>query len=90
VVAGAERRGSEPSVGGQQLARSRYDSARTKLFPEAYFGGSCGRRNSVQTRKSKQRFPSGWNITYLNVGNASSTAGVMATRHRRSAPTWRR
>lgn len=47
-----------------------YDSARTKLFPDAYFGGSFGRPNRVQLRRSRPRYPSGWNITYLDAGNA--------------------
>jgi hypothetical protein len=70
ATAAAGRSQGNPPWYPSLAAFEHYDSARTKLFPTAYFGGSFGGPNRVQTRRSKQRYPSGWNVTYLNAGNA--------------------
>jgi hypothetical protein len=47
-----------------------YDSGRSHLFPEATFGGSFWKNNTVATKQSGDIYPSPWNITYLSPSEA--------------------
>jgi len=53
-----------------------HDSARTHLFPEATFGGDFGGKNKVASTVSPSKYPSGWNITYLDANNIFLFGGV--------------
>lgn len=43
-----------------------YNSGRSHLFPTAKFGGSYKKKNKVHTLISKQIYPSGYNMCYLD------------------------
>lgn len=47
-----------------------HDSGRTHVFPEAHFGGSLLRNNTVKTLPSSTRYPSGYNMVYLDPNEA--------------------
>ncbi|KTC92359.1 hypothetical protein [Legionella cincinnatiensis] len=43
-----------------------YNSGRSHVFPEAIFSGSMNGGNTINTIKSPNRYPSGYNMSYLN------------------------
>lgn len=47
-----------------------YDSGRSHVFPEAFFGGSYTGTNSVSTQSSRNIYPSGYNMSYLDPDHA--------------------
>lgn len=46
-----------------------YDSGRSHVFPEAFFGGSYSGNNIVNTLYSTTTYPSGYNMSYLDANN---------------------